>query len=98
MTLDRVWITKWVLQRGILVAEKVQISDTGASIMVTVGKKILRFSGREWHQSEARAILRALEVINERRRITAKQLEKLAQMENRFDQGNYVVTPIDDEE
>lgn len=91
MTLEKVWITKWALTRGILVAENVECSDTGGSILVTQGRSSVRFVGRDWHQSEARAVLRVMEMVTEKRKATAKQLEQLALLETSYDAGRYKV-------
>lgn len=95
MTLDKIWITKWALQRGILVATDARISDTGTSVLVTQGNSRTMFSGREWHQSEARAVLRVLDLVHEKRRATARQLEQLALLERRYDNGDYKVTEFE---
>lgn len=95
MLIEKVWITKYALTRGILEAFNAEMpSPNKHHILVRCGKISRWFYGRDWHTSEAMAVLRAIEMLSARRRRIALELDKLTRTELAYNNGTYLVNPF----
>lgn len=95
ITLEKVWITKYALTKGILVVEGAEMpSPNKHQIVVRQRNKTSKFSGKDWHASEAMAVLRVMKMLAEQRQKIAIQLGAMAQAELSYKMGTYIVTPL----
>jgi hypothetical protein len=79
----KVWITKYALSSGIIVAENAKLCANSTAVSYTTGDSSYPqyAHSKDWHRSRVDAILRAEEM--RRKKITSltKQIEKLRRLD-----------------
>ena len=76
----KVWITKYVLARGIFEIDVNRLSDDGETGYGETWLDVYRGEGREWHRTKEYAIKKAKEIRQRKIENLKKQIKKLEEM------------------
>lgn len=80
----RVWITKYVLTKGIFEVDGEVVEDLYIKVKDESGWGTILYGPKDWHRTKEGAEKRALELIQSRKKALTKELKKLEALEAKY--------------